>query len=142
MLRESSRQHQALDSGDHQKSPRATPRAPDASNDCAQSRVSKHLKQRPRTHACGRRCLASYIQNTREQTGVSRVSKCALCPYQRKCDTRERAWLQQLSNYLCSAETVSFLRPFARRRANTERPFFELMRERNPCVFARFRFFG
>jgi hypothetical protein len=33
--------------------------------------------------------------------------------------------------------TVSFFRPFARRRFNTRRPFFVLMRTRNPCVFAR-----
>ena len=33
--------------------------------------------------------------------------------------------------------TVSFLRPLARRRFSTRRPFFVLMRTRNPCVFAR-----
>jgi hypothetical protein len=33
--------------------------------------------------------------------------------------------------------TVRRLRPFARRRFNTRRPFFVLMRTRNPCVFAR-----
>ena len=39
-------------------------------------------------------------------------------------------------NYLSSL-TVSFLRPCARRRERTARPFFVSMRERNPCVFAR-----
>jgi hypothetical protein len=33
--------------------------------------------------------------------------------------------------------TVSFLRPRARRRAKTARPFLVSMRERNPCVLAR-----
>ena len=33
--------------------------------------------------------------------------------------------------------TVRRLRPFARRRFSTRRPFFVLMRTRNPCVFAR-----
>jgi hypothetical protein len=33
--------------------------------------------------------------------------------------------------------TVRRLRPFARRRLSTKRPFFVLMRTRNPCVLAR-----
>jgi hypothetical protein len=33
--------------------------------------------------------------------------------------------------------TVRRLRPFARRRLSTSRPFFVLMRTRNPCVFLR-----
>ena len=44
-------------------------------------------------------------------------------------------------NYL-SELTVSFLRPRARRRASTARPFLVSIRERNPCVFARWRLFG
>jgi hypothetical protein len=38
--------------------------------------------------------------------------------------------------------TVRRLRPFARRRFSTRRPFFVLMRTRNPCVFARWRVLG
>ena len=38
--------------------------------------------------------------------------------------------------------TVSRLRPFARRRFSTSRPFFVLIRTRNPCVFLRWRVFG
>ena len=38
--------------------------------------------------------------------------------------------------------TVSFLRPRARRRARTARPFLVSMRVRNPCVLARWRLFG
>ena len=34
------------------------------------------------------------------------------------------------------------LRPFARRRASTARPFFVLMRTRKPCVLFRWRLFG
>ena len=41
-----------------------------------------------------------------------------------------------------SSLTVSFFRPAARRRARTFCPFFVSIRERNPCVFARFRLFG
>jgi uncharacterized protein with von Willebrand factor type A (vWA) domain len=44
-------------------------------------------------------------------------------------------------NYL-SELTVSFLRPRARRRASTARPFFVSIRERKPCVLARWRLFG
>jgi hypothetical protein len=44
--------------------------------------------------------------------------------------------------YYLSELTVSFLRPRARRRARTARPFFVSIRERNPCVFARWRLFG
>lgn len=38
--------------------------------------------------------------------------------------------------------TVRRLRPFARRRLSTRRPFFVLMRTRNPCVLLRCRLFG
>ena len=41
----------------------------------------------------------------------------------------------ELQSY--SLLTVSFLRPLARRRFSTRRPFFVLMRTRNPCVLAR-----
>jgi hypothetical protein len=39
-------------------------------------------------------------------------------------------------------ETVSRLRPLARRRFSTRRPFLVAIRVRNPCVFARWRRFG
>ena len=39
--------------------------------------------------------------------------------------------------YYLSSLTVSFLRPCARRREITARPFLVSMRERNPCVLAR-----
>ena len=39
-------------------------------------------------------------------------------------------------------ETVSCLRPFARRRFRTRRPFFVAMRTRKPCVRSRRRRFG
>src|SRR5690348_14554177 len=46
------------------------------------------------------------------------------------------------SDYLCfkvfSSETVSFLRPFRLRDANTLRPLAEAMRSRNPCLFFLF----
>ena len=38
--------------------------------------------------------------------------------------------------------TVRRLRPFARRRLSTSRPFFVLMRTRNPCVRLRWRVLG
>jgi len=38
--------------------------------------------------------------------------------------------------------TVSRLRPFARRRFSTSRPFFVLIRTRNPWVFLRWRLLG
>jgi len=38
--------------------------------------------------------------------------------------------------------TVRRLRPFARRRLRTRRPFFVLMRTRNPCVRLRWRVLG
>jgi len=44
--------------------------------------------------------------------------------------------------YYLSSLTVSFLRPRARRRERTARPFLVSIRERNPCVLARWRLFG
>ena len=38
--------------------------------------------------------------------------------------------------------TVRTRRPFPRRRRSTRRPFFELMRARKPCLFARLRRLG
>jgi len=38
--------------------------------------------------------------------------------------------------------TVRRLRPFARRRFSTSRPFFVLIRTKNPWAFARWRVFG
>ena len=47
-----------------------------------------------------------------------------------------------LCNYfffpLYSSETVSFARPFARRAANTRRPFFVAILSRKPCLFFLF----
>jgi hypothetical protein len=45
-------------------------------------------------------------------------------------------WKTRYESYL-SELTVSFLRPRARRRARTARPFLVSMRVRNPCVLAR-----
>ena len=42
----------------------------------------------------------------------------------------------------CSSDTVNFLRPCARREANTRRPFFVAIRSRKPCVFTRRRLWG
>ena len=42
----------------------------------------------------------------------------------------------------CSSETVNFLRPWARREANTRRPFFVAIRSRKPCLFTRRRLCG
>jgi len=48
-------------------------------------------------------------------------------------DTFREAW----NEYYLSSLTVSFLRPAARRRERTARPFLVSMRERKPWVFAR-----
>ena len=37
----------------------------------------------------------------------------------------------------CSSDTVNFLRPLARREANTRRPFFVAILSRKPCLFTR-----
>ena len=42
----------------------------------------------------------------------------------------------------CSSETVNFLRPLARRLANTRRPFFVAILSRKPCLFTRRRLWG
>ena len=39
---------------------------------------------------------------------------------------------------LYSSETVNFARPFARRAANTRRPFFVAILSRKPCLFFLF----
>jgi hypothetical protein len=49
---------------------------------------------------------------------------------------------QSLASREAAAQTVSRLRPFARRRFNTFRPPFVFMRSRNPCVLARRRRLG
>jgi hypothetical protein len=52
-----------------------------------------------------------------------------------------RSWDRKEANaYLVL--TVSRLRPFARRRFSTSRPFFVLIRTRKPCVFRRRLAFG
>ena len=52
------------------------------------------------------------------------------------------AFMQLLNNYfffpLYSSETVNFARPFARRAANTRRPFFVAILSRKPCLFFLF----
>ena len=49
-------------------------------------------------------------------------------------------FLVAMRNYfpLYSSETVNFLRPFARRDANTLRPFALAILSRNPCLFFLF----
>ena len=44
--------------------------------------------------------------------------------------------------HLSSEETVSFLRPWARRDARTRRPLADAMRSRKPCLFTRLRLEG
>ena len=53
------------------------------------------------------------------------------------------AFVRPKPRQMCySLLTVRRLRPFARRRLSTSRPFLVLIRTRNPCVFARWRVFG
>ena len=47
-----------------------------------------------------------------------------------------------VSTWLYLLLTVKRLRPFARRRFNTRRPFFVLILTRKPCVRLRCRTFG
>ena len=53
-----------------------------------------------------------------------------------------RLYLLLFGNYfffpLYSSETVNFARPFARRAANTRRPFFVAILSRKPCLFFLF----
>ena len=42
----------------------------------------------------------------------------------------------------CSSETLSFLRPLARREANTRRPFLVAILSRKPCLFTLLRLWG
>ena len=42
----------------------------------------------------------------------------------------------------CSSETVNFLRPWARREANTRRPFFVAILSRKPCLFTLLLLWG
>jgi hypothetical protein len=54
-----------------------------------------------------------------------------------------KPWLAEIGapGYL-SELTDSFLRPWARRRESTARPSEVFIRERKPCVLARWRLFG
>ena len=42
----------------------------------------------------------------------------------------------------CSSDTLSFLRPFARREASTRRPFLVDILSRKPCLFTLLRLWG
>ena len=44
---------------------------------------------------------------------------------------------KRIGNYFpwCSSDTVNFLRPWARREANTRRPFLVAILSRKPCLF-------
>src|SRR5699024_5222397 len=48
---------------------------------------------------------------------------------------------QRPLTYAAAYADITFL-PFLRRRANTCRPLFVLIRARKPCTFLRLRFFG
>ena len=74
------------------------------------------------------------------------VSGVALCGYN-KCDrllqiAKAYRMSSGYGNYfflpLYSSETVNFARPFARRAANTRRPFFVAILSRKPCLFFLF----
>jgi hypothetical protein len=56
-----------------------------------------------------------------------------------KTPTNVFGWTESQSYSLL---TVRRLRPLARRRFSTRRPFFVLIRTRNPCVFVRWRVLG
>jgi hypothetical protein len=56
--------------------------------------------------------------------------------------TADALMLPEPRQMVYSLLTVRRLRPFARRRLSTSRPFFVLIRTRNPCVFARWRLLG
>jgi len=58
------------------------------------------------------------------------------------CGSGERGGHQRAPIDQASSETVSRLRPLARRRLSTSRPFFVSMRTRKPWVFARRRVLG
>ena len=53
-----------------------------------------------------------------------------------------RARQSEPSRHYRSSATVRRLRPLARRRLSTMRPFFVAIRTRNPCVFLRRRVLG
>ena len=64
----------------------------------------------------------------------------ALAPLEQRLEFS--AGSQSLTARKAARQTVSRLRPFARRRLSTLRPPFVFMRSRKPCVFARRRRFG
>ena len=57
---------------------------------------------------------------------------------------RYAVWVRNPPDYLpwISSETVSFLRPLARREARTLRPLAVAMRERKPCLLFLFLLWG
>ncbi len=82
----------------------------------------------------------SHIQKATKNCPENRLP----CLYTRRKseDRRRRTRFGKPAIDYLSELTVSFLRPRARRRASTARPFFVSIRDRKPCVLARRRLFG
>ncbi len=77
-----------------------------------------------------------------EQRAVAAVDANALSVYELVFRTPTDPLLGPQPRHAYSLLTVSRLRPFARRRLRTSRPFFVLMRTRNPWVRLRCRVLG
>jgi hypothetical protein len=73
---------------------------------------------------------------------VAPVNPCAPFIHFLKLGTAANVFMRPEPSQRYSLLTVRRFRPFARRRLSTSRPFFVLIRTRNPCVFARWRVFG
>src|ERR1700730_17105986 len=89
--------------------------------------------------ATHRECIPS-----NKQCAVAAVNACALFVDLLKLDAAADPLEARKPGHALphSLLIVSRFRPLARRRLITRRPFFVLMRTRNPCVFRRCRLFG
>ena len=93
---------------------------------CADLSLHKQNTHRPYPHPLGHK-----------KTARSRVFSLLLAAHKNPVPDGITAYLPW-----CSSDTVSFLRPWARREANTRRPFFVDILSRKPCLFTLLLLWG
>jgi hypothetical protein len=90
----------------------------------------------------GTACAANQHKRRAESTVMTDTPRVDLLKFRPSVDPLRRTETRRRVHTLYSELTVRRFRPFARRRFRTRRPFFVLIRTRNPCVRTRRRRFG
>src|SRR4029079_11433582 len=87
-------------------------------------------------------CAADQHERRAESSVIADAPRVDLLKFRPAVDPLRRNQPRRRAHTRYSELTVRRLRPFARRRFRTRRPFFVLIRTRNPCVRTRCRRFG